>query len=389
MSFYFLNSKEVFFYLFALVSAFSISGSTVLLSFLFLIYFFRFKENLKKTPLDFLYFVFFYIWRGLSLVLNGYFLGFFKAFGDIWDKTPYVTSSIFDFDERVIKRFINLLLWTNTIIFIYALCQKYLDFPIIVKQLFTADWVRFKGYHSHPLRFAGYLSTVFLIAFSFGIFYSKKYLYMSFVLFISVVLNGSRSYLLSVFVVISLLCFIGSIKRTFYIFGVLILFLGASYFIFPELSVRVKASFDNDDNKISHMSLRMNFWKAGFEISQKSPIYGIGAKNLPKYLEEYKNRGLIDNVAHCHNVYISYLAEGGVIGLGLILFIFVYFIRKYFLIGYYEKDDFKKAFAFSLFGCWLNVAISGIFETNFSTFSLWSLLSLWMGMFEGYKNNNS
>ena len=379
--------SHIVFYLFAFVSPFSITGSTILLTVILLLYLFNIKSRIKDSPSDFLYFVVFYLWRGLSVVLNGYPMLFLKAFGDIWDKLPYFVSSGFHFDKKRVERFIYLLLIANVVIFLYAMLQKYLGFPIIVKQLFTDDWVRFKGYHSHPLRFAGYLSTVFIISFAFGVFYSKRYLYFSYILIIAIILNGSRSYWFGVFSVVFLMSFFHSFKKMVYHFIFLSILLMISMWFFPDILKRAESSFSRLDGSFSHMSLRRNFWIAGIEVFQGSPIYGVGAKMSSLYLEKYKNIGLVDNTAHFHNLYITNLAEGGIIGGGILIFLCAYFIRKYFILAKTSKDGFSKAFAFSILGCWVNVVLAGFFESNFSTFSLWSLLTLWMGLYEGFRKS--
>lgn len=264
--------------------------------------------------------------------------------------------------------------------------QKYAGFPIVVKKLFTEDWSRFKGYHSHPLRFAGYLSTIVIIAYSFGIFYKRYFLYFAFMVFTGIILNGSRTYWLSVCFTLGIISLIKSKKIFLYtllIYGLVFL---SSYIFLPEISNRVKATYNPEYgiNNLSNMQFRKNFWKASIEISSKNPIYGIGAKKVSQYLEYYKEKGLIDNTAHCHNIYITNLAEAGIIGLGIMVFIIFYFLKKYIILFKNSINNFSKAFTISLFGCWLNVSISVFFENNFSTFVLWGFLSVWMGLFEGY-----
>jgi hypothetical protein len=72
---------------------------------------------------------------------------FLPSFWDIWDKLGYVAVSVFKLDKDRVIKFLKILLWTNVIIIVYALLQKYLGFPVIVKNLFTGDMTRFKRYH--------------------------------------------------------------------------------------------------------------------------------------------------------------------------------------------------------------------------------------------------
>ena len=73
----------------------------------------------------------------------------------------------------------------------------------------------------------------------------------------------------------------------------------------------------------------MNFWKAGIEIFLSNPIVGVGYGEVGKYLQPYFEKGLIDNTSHCHNTYITVLAENGLLGLTFLLAFFTYFTWKY------------------------------------------------------------
>ena len=385
-----ITPPRLILYLFAVACAFSLSATTVLISAIFFYYILNIKKNFLSSPKDFIYFIVFYTWRGITDILNGFYSSFFTAFGDIWDKIPYVTASQFKFDKKTIENFLKVLLWTNIVIVIYALLQKYAGFPIVVKKLFTDDWLRFKGYHSHPLRFAGYLSTVSVIAFSFGIYYRKSFICLAILVFIGLILNGSRTYWFSVVLTVGVISFLKSWRSVLFILLTATIIGVISYYLFPEVSMRIRSSYDSNYriNNLSDIELRKNFWKAGIEISTKKPVYGIGAKKVGKYLKPYEEKGLIDNTAHCHNVYITYLAESGIIGIGLLIFLMFYFLRKYFVIYRNSTDDFIKAIAISAFACWLNVAISGFFENNFSTLVLWGIMSFWIGVVESYLYNH-
>ncbi len=216
-----------------------------------------------------------YLWEGLSNIFNGYFKGFFSSAGNIWDKIGYVSFSNLKVDEEKILRFLKIVLWVNVIIIIYALLQKYAGFPVIFKKLFTGDMARFKGYHSHPLRFAGYLSTVFIIGFSFAVFYSRKLLIPVVIIFLGVILNGSRTYWFSVVVVIGVI----SMLKSFRVFLISVIgggvVVGGLFLFVPELNKRVESAFESkagvelvdmvsgEKRQFSNMELRKNFWKAG------------------------------------------------------------------------------------------------------------------------------
>jgi len=376
-----------FFYLLALTSAISISASTIILSLFLIFYLTNIKENLKYIPRDFKLFFFLYLWKAITLILNKFFSSVIpRFFNGIWDKLGYITASNLDIDAKKIEKFIKILIWVNTITVIYAILQKYLGFPIIFKSLFTQDMLRFKGFHSHPLRFAGYFSTVCIIAFSFASFYSKKLFYFIPFLLFGLMLNASRTYWFSTIITFLIISFLKSKKFLITTFFLISVFLLIFFSVFGNYRDRVEKTIGSKNN-ISHMELRKNFWKAGLDIFLKNPIYGIGDGKVSNYLKPYLEKGLIDNTAHCHNIYITLAAETGVIGLGILLWILIYFIKKYYSEFMKSNDNFSKAFSISLFGSFINISISGLSEHNFATFVIWGFLSFYMGIYESYKKS--
>jgi O-antigen ligase len=376
-----------FFYLFALTSAISISASTIILSLFLVFYLTNIKENLKYIPRDFKIFFFLYLWKAITLILNKFFSSVIpRFFNGIWDKLGYITASNLNIDAKKVEKFIKILIWVNTITVIYAILQKYLGFPIIFKSLFTQDMLRFKGFHSNPLRFAGYFSTVCIIAFSFASFYSKKLFYFIPFLFFGLMLNASRTYWFSTIISFLIISFLKNKKFMITTFLSISVFLLIFFSVFGNYRDRIEKTIESK-NIISHMDLRKNLWKAGLEIFLKNPLYGIGDGKVSNYLKPYLEKGLIDNIAHCHNIYITLAAETGVIGLGILLWILIYFIKKYYNEFIKSEDNFSKAFSISLLGSFINIAIAGLTEHNFATFVIWGFLSFYMGIYESYKKS--
>ncbi|GAB4031116.1 MAG: hypothetical protein Fur0012_07990 [Elusimicrobiota bacterium] len=383
----FIEEKSFYLiYVYALVSALSNSGITILMALFLLVYLLGIKKNFSTSPKAFLIFAAYYVWRIFTLLFNGIFSQFGRII-NIWDKTPYLTVSCLKINRDRIIKFFEILLWLNSIIVIYALLQKYAGFPVIVKSLFTEDLVRFKGFFSHPLRFAGYISSVAVISFCFAVFYSRKFIKFAPVLILGVFLTGSRSYFLSFIFATVFVSYFKS-KRFFNLYALsIIVYSMAVFFAFPQIRQRAASSFDNVYNNENSASLRMNFWKAGLKTFALNPVYGVGDGQLTNYLKPYKEQGLIDSVAHAHNAYITCMAESGIVGLLIYLYIFFFFMKKYFSAGVGTSDNFKKAFAFSLLGIYLNLAVAGIFESHFSTLVIWSFVTFLMGLFHSYEEN--
>ncbi|MFN7065130.1 MAG: O-antigen ligase family protein [Aquificaceae bacterium] len=366
-------------YLLSVSLAFSISATTVILGFILLLYLLNFKDSFKKSPKDFLLILVFYTWRAFTLsIYSGYIKAILKFFNGIWDFLAYPLIASGKINERVVKNVISIAIWINVAIFIYAILQKLFGFPIIYKDLFWGDY-RYSGFYSNPIRFAGYYSSVLILSFIFGLFINRVYLFAFTILTLGLLLTGARTYWISVFVVLLAVSFVKSKKTVAYL-----LFSIASiivvYFIFFKEYLMERLIFIEQ-----HIEFRLNFWKAGIEIFLSNPLFGVGYGEVGRYLQPYFAKGLIDNTAHCHNTYITVLAENGIIGFILLIVFFVYFIKKYWKYYKTEKDRLLKALALGLFAIFMNLIMASFTEHILKNFTLWTFAGLLMGLFEAYK----
>ncbi|HNT98821.1 MAG TPA: O-antigen ligase family protein, partial [Elusimicrobiales bacterium] len=133
---------------------------------------------------------------------------------------------------------------------------------------------------------------------------------------------------------------------------------------------------------MGHHQLRLHIWSVGLKAYGENPVFGLGPRRLPDYMAPYKASGYTDVASHAHNVYINAAAEEGTVGLLLMLFIFGYFLRKYFRAARAETDPLRLVYAAGLFAALVNLSISGVFESHFYTFITWSLMTFLMGLYE-------
>ncbi|MCD4668990.1 MAG: O-antigen ligase family protein [Actinomycetia bacterium] len=175
---------------------------------------------------------------------------------------------------------------------------------------------------------------------------------------------------------------------------------------------RIKMIFDLSEDNVS---IRFLLWERAWHLFTRSPIFGIG---FGRYNDiHYKNWGetipSLDlfigypNIAafymepsyrfsfsHAHNAYFQFLAETGVIGLGLLLFFWILCYRK-ILKGYnLTRDGFsKKVFLSSLGGIAALFALS-LTENYFSATTVMICLAMtvslaiglfWQESFNGRK----
>ncbi len=97
----------------------------------------------------------------------------------------------------------------------------------------------------------------------------------------------------------------------------------------------------------SSSGVRLEMWKASFEVIKENPIIGVGEDNYAKHQKKLIDQGKIDkfagNFLHPHGEYITSLVEQGAIG--LLAFIFVLLapimlflnIIKHSLFNYQER----------------------------------------------------
>jgi O-antigen ligase len=74
--------------------------------------------------------------------------------------------------------------------------------------------------------------------------------------------------------------------------------------------------------------LRFHIWKEAFGYVKQSPIVGVGAKNIQINFKDVP--GYEDRVwSEAHNIYIQQAAEKGLVGLGLMLWVFIVMLRLF------------------------------------------------------------
>lgn len=367
---------ETFIYLFALIVPFSVSGAAVAMMALLLFALWRLAvtRDWGLVPRGFWLFVAMFVWQSIASAANG----LWGQFGrNLWDKSPLFTVGGLKLEKEVVERALKILFWSSVVLIIYGLLQRYAGFPVFYREMFTVDG-RFRGLSSHPLRFAGFISTVGLVSLSAALFYSRRaYLFFA-VISAGVIMTGSRSYMISYFLACALLAFWKSRKA--FVRFTLAGMAGAGLFLalYQPAMERVTAAFS-----AGHAQIRYNIWSVAWKAFTENPVFGLGVRQLPKYMEPYKESGYTDVASHAHNIYLSALAEEGFIGLVLMLTVFAYFLRRYLKAAASADGPRTRAWALGLSAALVNLLISGVFEAHFYTFGVWSLMTFLMGLYEG------
>ncbi len=418
---YFMKGERVYnllAILMALILPFSISASYVPLTLVLFLMFF----NKQRPPKDFLLIIFLYFWRFITLVFNRIIPVEIK---DIYDKMGYPAFSGFKGNPKVViyafaisstslailgflsKNFGILNMTLTEYQCVEKTCEvefkkpknvyisgdfvKIKNIPfkfgdkiatdenpgkgwkrvreITVNPLYrhiTHDFVGFYGHKHHTASLFSFSSIMF---FCLSLYYSPLFILAFIPSLYALILTNSYLYIYFTLLALSFVFFLrfGFLRNFPYVLLSTFPIIFALYFksvISPKL--------------IWSFSSRTVYWEIGINIWKGNPIFGVGYSQVSGYLKPYFEKGLIDNTAHLHNVYINSLAETGLIGLALILIITLYFILKYAVL--YIKTG--STFALILASVWLVFSLVGIFEVNFDTTVLNLCLYFFMGIFE-------
>ncbi len=222
----------------------------------------------------------------------------------------------------------------------------------------------FMGLVDHKLVAATIFSILTVLFFCAFLYFNKLYFLAFLTSLISLILTFSKSYIPITILILFLILFIKKKNITLLVSTML------AFAIFSIILLKFKPEFYNAFN------LRNNFYKAGIEIFQKNPIFGIGYSNVSNYLEDYLRKGMIDNHYHTHNIYIDALAETGILGLILFLITYLYFGMKFLNKGYKNNNFLSIAVGW----CIILIMLTGFFEKNVDRAAIDLLLFSLMGI---------
>lgn len=370
-------------YAFAVATVLPMSATTIVLA-LLLIFLMRdlylrttHKEDFKK---DSLLYVVLFAWKALTRALATSIREIPQIKG-VWDRIPYIVIGFYKIHRRSLLRILHILFMANAIIIVYALGQHFLGIPALYKPLFYENSGRMSGYFGHPNQYGGCISIVFIINLCIALYQDKRFLYYTPILMAGVVAAGSRSYFMGVFVCFLVLLALSRSVKKIVIYSVISgLVVALIALTVPWFSQRVISSFSIEKNVY-----RLNFWSISWNIFIDHPVTGVGNGMLPNYLEQYKEKGLIDNTAHAHSLYLNELAENGVPGFLLVVGAHVYFFIKYFNVFRRSSEPLLKAFSLGIALSYVNLLTAGIFEYNFGAAIVAMNINFLMGVLEGHR----
>jgi O-antigen ligase len=135
---------------------------------------------------------------------------------------------------------------------------------------------------------------------------------------------------------------------------------------------------------------RFNYWEQGFEVFKDHPIFGIGPSVMPNLPPEKNINRRKATYSHAHSIYLTFLAETGLVGLAAFLFFItrpVYLLRSFWR----SQDRLIFFWTWTAFMVMLHLFMHGVIDYVFNNkmimllhFSvlgtaLWVALGRWTG----------
>lgn len=367
-------------YLYAFTSCISIAGTNgvlALLALIFLVDWWKTKSigNVRK---DFSLFAAIYGWKGITLMVNGLATKLYRV-RELWDKVPYLVIGKYRISDYELRKTLHVLFATNSLLIIYALLQRYFNVDYIFKPLFYGS--KMEGYFGNALHYGGYISIVLLLCLSLSLFYRIDFLlYLPF-LIVGLIISETRSYYIGSVVAVLVLAYLKSRRALAAALALIpvVLIVGAT--VSTGFSSRLSSIF-----MASSWQVRLDYWPVVWETYKEYPVFGVGYNEFSIRLKSLEEAGVIRNASHAHNLYLQELVEGGPVGLLLITFVMVWFVRKYYLLFRRNDDRLFSAMSMGISLSFLTLMIAGMAEYNFGAAVIWLLLTFLMGICEAYRN---
>ncbi len=193
---------------------------------------------------------------------------------------------------------------------------------------------------------------------------SRIKLLLIIVSFVGILASTSRTAMIAT--LISLFVYI-LIKNRFKIFNrdfivmpiIVILAMGISFYISPEIKQRVESFKTTFTSKGDRMSGRFTVYKESFEYFLKSPIVGNGIKSA-NYLHK---KNLFTKIGkHPHNIWLEILMDSGIVGMiGFLSFV------GYLLLSVIKAKTDSSLIKATMWATLISVALSSL-----ASWSIWS-----------------
>ena len=362
-------------FLFTLLPFFLISGpflsdlSVSLISIIFLIYCFKYKNFSYFKNNYFYIFLAFCIYLILNSLLNNFNINSFKT-SIFYFRFGVFVIAIFvflKFDNQFLKSFYNILLISFSILIMDGFWQYFFEINLLGWP--KVDSYRISSLFGDELILGSYISRLFPILFALGILYHKKnrikftFLILIFILAeVLIFLSGERTsffYLnISAIFIIFFSTNLKIIRLATMIFSILIIILISLFNEKAKIRIIDKTinqivpeySKNLDSNKEQQIYIfskqHTHHYISAYKMFVNNKLFGVGLKNFRNFcdLKPYKVSNLSCST-HPHNTYIQLLSETGLVGTMFVLIVLAILIinllrhiKMRFLKSFYFND---------------------------------------------------
>ena len=365
------------------------------------------KSLLFILLIIFTYFIlsYFFTNQSLSVFLSFTFIKFDGNFFFCYILFFILAVPFFDYKEAS-EVYFNFIFFAFSILGIYGIFEYFTHGMILIRS-YQRMYLALNFAHNATGSIYAIASIFALIFFLFERKRNKKILYfiIFFILFSDLVLTQSRGSLIGFIagVVFVLLMYFKSFKKFIIGFGILAV-VSVPFIILSGLYKRFIKIFSatGDANTI----IRLDLWSKAWHLFLKSPIFGIGfgrindvydvydGIHLTGYeggINFYMGSHIITDSSHAHNSYLQFLAETGLLGLGLLLLFWIFCFRMIFKAYFSANNTFSKNLHLAALSSIVILFVLALTENYFSASTVMVMISMVVSFSIGlsWQENNS
>lgn len=222
-----------------------------------------------------------------------------------------------------VRRALDLLLFTATLVAIYGIVQRYTGIDLTRDRHtdWAADRYMAEGFFAHHLSYGGSLLLTWLLALAQALQHGRHLTRRAVLLWIAVAIMGvtlvftfTRSAQLGALAG-ALMLALASRGRARWMAGGLMALGVAVGLALPMIRERFLRILQGEEET------RWNLWKTSWEGIQAHPWFGWGQGHFADVLAAHEVEGFYDSRSHAHNDYLMHALNAGLIGLAAQLFL--------------------------------------------------------------------
>ena len=404
-----MNKKIInsyFLLLFSFIPASIIIGSAVSLiniliidfSFIFLILYKKDYKFLSNKTVKFIIFLCLYLIFN-SIISKDFSMSAHRNFGFIRFGILFLAFNYFFYNKN----------FTNRVLVLWILTLSVLSLDTYIESIFGRNILGYgEAYGSRIVSFfkdepivGGYINGFYLIIIGY-LFYinkniSNKYIILVFSIFfiIAIILTGERSNSIKAIFGLFLFYFFNDFfKFKEKIFSILLLVLIFTFLLntsdflklryggqfFKPIVSELQLNNRIQKNEIRAITLKDNIYlrlyQSGFEVFKKYPIFGVGNKNYRVETCSNKKNPNYICTTHPHHIYFEFLAEHGLLGSVILLFILFNLIFSKIRIILNSKNYLQLGCVIFLITSFIPFLPSGAFFADYNLTIFWVNLSI-------------